>query len=429
MFPVVGGGARDGVEELRLCPGIDVVASPRAATVLLVAGWLPAALRPAAAQVHDQLPHPRATVCWARGDLAAAAETFPAATVVPPDGDVVAVLKRVHRGLVTGERDSEASLLPHEPPSPWKGVGPHGQGGEGMMGGRPYGRPMPMTGPDRDGLALDRLPLRVGPFFPALPAGLVLDVVLQGDVVQEASIAANAFADAAAAAERAAVAPGFGDDPFRRALREPVGVPLLELARAGHHLRWAAATLRLHGLRAAALRTLSLAVGLTSDALPRLAALRRRLERDPTLRWATRGVGRVSAAQLPAGLGGPVARAAGVVRDARLDDPAYADLGFRPVTHDGADAWARFRQRLGEAEQSLRLAQAAQSGAPASVARDRVESPQGELSTASAPSGLLLGLVGDLLAGMEWGDAVATIASLDFDLEAQPAAQVGVTLR
>ena len=51
----------------------------------------------------------------------------------------------------------------------------------------PGGLPMADVGPDRDGLMLDRLRVPLGPVLPDWPAGLVVEVVLQGDVVQEAS--------------------------------------------------------------------------------------------------------------------------------------------------------------------------------------------------------------------------------------------------
>lgn len=63
-----------------------------------------------------------------------------------------------------------------------------------MMGGTPYGRPMAMTDEDvRDGLALDRLRFTVGPFFPHFPPGLVLELGLQGDVIQEARVTSTPY--------------------------------------------------------------------------------------------------------------------------------------------------------------------------------------------------------------------------------------------
>lgn len=321
VFPLVGAGARYPVQDLSLRAEIDLVPTPRWASVLLVAGQLPRPLVHPATQVHAQLPHPRATVCWTSGPPAELRGAFPAATVVDAAEDVVAVLRRVHAELLTGRRPSEATVLPHEPPSPWKGVGPHGQGGEGMMGGRPYGRPLAMTGPDRDGLALDRLPLRIGPFFAPFPPGLALDVVLQGDVVEEAQPAPNPFAEKDALGEGAEGALVGIPSPFRSAVHTTASVAVLELARARSHLRWLAHALRVHGLAALAVRALELArrihpaqlpsfrvcVGLSSatrpcDGPPRASASSRRTgcprgsrdrwhglqARPPTLATATR---------------------------------------------------------------------------------------------------------------------------------------------
>jgi hypothetical protein len=54
--------------------------------------------------------------------------------------------------------------------------------------GAPGGLAMAERGPDRDGLKLDRLHVPLGPVLPDWPAGLVVETVLQGDVIQEAAI-------------------------------------------------------------------------------------------------------------------------------------------------------------------------------------------------------------------------------------------------
>ena len=80
------------------------------------------------------------------------------------------------------------------------GHGDHGghgaHGGHHHHGGVVAGLPMAEPGPDRDGLTLDRLHVPLGPVLPDWPAGLVVHVTLQGDVVQEASAE---FLDAARA--------------------------------------------------------------------------------------------------------------------------------------------------------------------------------------------------------------------------------------
>ena len=351
-------------------------------------------------------------------------------------------------------------MLPDEEPALWRGVGPFGQGGEGMMGGVPYGRPMAMRGPDlRDGLELDRLPVRLGPFFPPLAGasfgfpgatGPVLDLELQGDVVQEVRLGPNPFGRPARSTVRA-----WRGDPFAAALAgwtEPLPISRLERARARHHLRWLARVLTLHGLDALGRRALRLSVacaadgppgapGSTSDAVRRLARrLRSGLHPPWGLAGALRGVGRIAPDRLDGldGLG-PVARAAGRSDDARSDDPAYRALGFEPIvqpaeTAGDGGAWVRLLQRADEAVQALELAaRAARAGEPTpgstgstgsdgstgSGARGAaIEGLRGRLVPGGEPpSARLLALVPDLLQGLEWGDAVAALASLDLDLE------------
>src|SRR5260370_29378823 len=56
----------------------------------------------------------------------------------------------------------------------------------------PGGNPSPRTplGADRDGLRLDQLHVPLGPVLPDWPAGLVVHLTLQGDVVQHAEVQA-----------------------------------------------------------------------------------------------------------------------------------------------------------------------------------------------------------------------------------------------
>ncbi len=177
VLPVIGRDRLLDVERLGLDARLRLADTPRDAAVLLVAGEV-GGRRDALALLHDQLPHPRATLWWGVG---------------PPSGwagaragdDPAADAARLWRALASGERASEPDRLPDEPPNPWRGVGPHGQGGKGMMGGTPYGRPMAMPDEDgRDGLMLDAYALRAGPFLGPLPPGLRLEATLQGDVVQ-----------------------------------------------------------------------------------------------------------------------------------------------------------------------------------------------------------------------------------------------------
>lgn len=415
VFATAGGGARDAVQDLGLRREIRLVDSPRHATVLLVAGRLPRSLVRPLTQVHDQLPHPRVTVWWRAGPPSGLAPPLPDPVTVGAGQDaVVEAVVNAHHELLRGARPSEQHLLADQPPTPWRGVGPHGQGGEGMMGGQPYGRPMPTTGPDRDGLELDQVRCTIGPFFGPFPPGLALDVVLQGDVVQEAAARPNPFGEAHASPHPAGDAPAAGD-VFRRALTDPVPVRDLELARAVHHLRAVARVVELHGLCAVARSVVRLAGQLQPGQTARVRSLRRRLERWRWPRWTLAGVGAIDPHVASRTAPGPTARAAGIALDARSDDPDYADLGFEPVTQQEGDALARVRQLLAEAEQALDLA--ARAGQRRRSPRGGVEGPRGALTDTGADADTALRLLPDVLTGLEWGDAVTTVVSLDLDLE------------
>ncbi len=262
--PVFAASAIDAwgaVQELRARSEIRLVPTPRHASVLLVAGSIPGEHVEVVDRVHDQLPHPRATVGWrTRVDGPSAVDR----TVDGGPDDVVAALVAAYEALRAEAGASEPDRRPDEEPHEWRGVGPHGQGGEGMMGGTPYGRPMAMTGDDRDGLALDQLHLRLGPFLDALPAGLVLDITLQGDVLQEV------------AATRSGPPSSAG--------------PSLAPGRQG--LRWLAHALHVQGLDALGVRAAGLArdCGQGGDVAAGFAHLRRHLRRSGLL-WMLRGTG------------------------------------------------------------------------------------------------------------------------------------------
>lgn len=452
VFPLVGAHPPGRVELLRLgnevTEDVTLVDSPRAATVLLVAGHIPASLQEPARRVHDQLPHPRSTVWWvgasgsesgresARTPFGAGTDTFPLVLVESgtqaDELDALRTLGRTLRkmvqDLVSGVRPSEPDLLPDVDPTPWRGVGPYGQGGAGMTGGVPYGRPMTERAADRDGLELDQLPLRVGPYFPPFPAGLVLDLKLQGDLVQESQLGAAPHTPPARI--------------FATALAEPVPIATLELARARSHLAWLAHALHVHGLAALGRRALQLSSrlgGVSSDArfLPAILAsaqgeiltLQRAIECSGLFWWSTRGVGVLTESGLRAhpdaldaggthALGlGPVARAAGLRDDCRVDEPAYRALGFEPVVQAAGarsqvgDASARWRQRISEVYQSLDLA--ARAGDAHAWGNGIVEGVRGTMTAGADPQAALFALIPDAITGRAWEDAVTTVVSLD----------------
>jgi hypothetical protein len=404
-FALVGAGAENIAPWLRLDSSISVVDSPRAADVLLVLGRLERELLHPAAAVHDALPSPRGVVLWSPDGTAPERWPFRDAVIVREPGEIALACRRLRDDLLGGRVTSSPDELPDLDPAPWRGVGAVGQGGAGMTGGVPYGRPLAGRADDRDGLKLDQILVRVGPFLPPFPPGLQLDVKLQGDVIQEAIVTAPAV-------DELPTRRGDEEDsPFIAALTRPVPIAELELARARHHLAWLAEALRVSGLEAYGLRVLKLAFGLDLESAESIDALDRWLRRNVSLRWGTSRVGVVTGAQAERLPGGPVARASGDDRDARSLDPAYRRLGFEPVVRGEGDALARWRLRVAEARQSVRLAK--RSGTSESTPSGVIEDPRGPLSADVPPSAGLVALLPELLVGMEWGDAVTTVVSLD----------------
>lgn len=399
VYPVPGIDARERVEDLALEPSVQLVRSPRHASVLLVAGSLPVALHEAMFRLHDQIPHPRASLWWGADPPSQLEDALELDTAKVEDRDSpVAALAALYRRTLSGGRRSERHVLPDEPPTPWRGRGDHGQGGEGMMGGKPYGRSMAMTDEDmRDGLALDAQTFRAGPFLPMLPPGLVIEVTLQGDVIQKAAV------------RHAPLRQRTSSGPFLAALRQPASIVQLERARASHHLRCVARFVATRGLEPLAARLLSTARGIVAGEVPSINQLMKRLERTGALRCVPNGLGRLDA-RAAERLQGPASRAADTAQDARSDHPAYSKLGFRPVTQADGDVRARLRQWLDEARQSLALAARAPDREDVEFA-DAVEGPAGVLHKSGAGSEPVE--LAGLLGGLEWSEAVAVLASFD----------------
>lgn len=404
VFVVAGAGMRAVVQDLLLDHDVRIVDAPRAAAILLIAGSTPDADVQALARLHDILPHPRATVTWRTHDPFVALGGASAATVVEED-DPVPTLRAVFRDLLTGGRASEPAILPDVDAVEWRGLGPYGQGGSGMTGGTPYGRPMAELGPDRDGLRLDILPVTLGPFFPGLPSGLVLAAKLSGDVMTEVAVTTPGVLPSR---------PGSAS-PFIRALSGPVAIAELELARACDHLRWLADALMAQGLPAFGRRALRLAHEVRPGDGDRVRAFGARLSRSGLYRWSLPRGGLVEAGRF-SGLGlGPIARAAGVAEDVRLEDEGYRALGFEIVVMRRGDPVGWWQVRIEEAARSLDLA--ARAAGRKTTLVGRVESPRGRLEPGDSPTNRALALVPELLSGLEWGDALTTLIGLDLDLD------------
>lgn len=400
VFVVVGGGYRSAVHRLRLAEGIRIVASPRHAAVLLIAGALTEDATETVRHVHDQMAGPRATLGWGHPEPS----TIPLQTmVVGGVPEVTTAIRRLFDDVLSGAVEPERPLLPDVDKVEWRGVGPYGHGGTGMTGGTPFGRPLALRAPSRDGLELDQLPVTIGPWFAGFPPGLALRVSLQGDVAQAIEIATTN-----------PVATGT-DGIFTRAMHQPTAIRELEMARAVHHLEWIADALLISGVDRLAMRADRLAETIgPGDVEPvdhLMKATRRSLLRVMTLR----NVGVLSSEIELVGLG-PVARAAGVADDRREQEPGYRDIGFEPVTQSKGDAWARFVQRGHEAKQAVELA--GRAGDHVAFGDGEVEAPDGLHRVGEPdPANRLVSMLDTVLVGAEWGDLVTIVQSLDIDME------------
>ncbi len=162
----------------------------------------------------------------------------------------------------------------------------------------------------------------------------------------------------------------------------------------------------------------------------------------------TQGVGYIDPQQAIAyGLTGPNLRASGVNFDLRVDRPymAYREVAVNPAVRQEGDAFARFRVRLDECYESLRLIRVAVDQLPGGPISTRtpialrpprgetyfaVESSKGEqgiylISDGSeypyrakirGPSFVNLQILPELLRGHKMGDVVAILGSIDLVL-------------
>ena len=237
--------------------GWPIATGPADADVLAVAGSSGPELAAVVDAVWEQVPAPRARV-----DLAALAdvdEHLEAAAALLAD------VERQRTEVVSGNASHGAHDHSRPRQGDHAGHGAHHQHHHHGHGGTVAGLPMAEPGPDRDGLTLDRLHVPLGPVLPDWPAGLVVRVTLQGDVVQEAS------ADVLDAGPAA---------PF-----EWPSAPARELDGLARFLGvagWSSAAGQARRLRDAAL---------DGDRIEaEAAALVRRVRRSRTLRWLVRGI-------------------------------------------------------------------------------------------------------------------------------------------
>lgn len=268
----------------------------------------------------------------------------------------------------------------------------HDMGGMQM----PAGLPMAERGEDRDGLRLDQLHMALGPILPDWPTGLVLRVTLQGDVIQQAqveTVAGDGSADGSWWTEPWRQ-PRAGERVTRAEIaRRRAAAQLDSLGRFLAVAGWADAS-----ITARRLRDELLAATPPELLRARVAAFSRRVDRSWTLRWLTRRLGTLTAAEADAvGVSGPALRADG-------------------------DVTARYRQWLAEIVYDVRGLDD-----PTPVDPTREEGPRGRLNPEASPSVALLNVLPGLLEGAELANARLIVASLDPDLDelAERRQQVG----
>ncbi|QOV40493.1 hypothetical protein IM697_20065 [Streptomyces ferrugineus] len=252
--------------------------------------------------------------------------------------------------------------------------------------GEVAGLPMAERADDRDQLRLDRLHLPLGPGLADWPAGLVLHLALQGDVVQTVEIGQLPVPEAGS--------PYWNEPWLRAAQGEEIGRGVAARRRCAAHLDSVGRFLAVVGWEDAAARCRRLRDEMLSGASResiggRLRATMRRVERSRTLRWGTAGLGGLSARR---------ARSAGVTG---------------PASEAGGDAYDRLRVWLREVERGLDELDDAELLGSGHV----LVGPRGRLDGERPPSRALLDVLPELLTGAEFACARIILASLDPDLD------------
>ncbi|MEU5862706.1 hypothetical protein ABZ815_16120 [Nonomuraea sp. NPDC047529] len=232
--------------------GWPVAASPAEASLVVVCGRPGPELAGAVRGVWGAVPVPRALVG------------------LPPDvsgGEVVAALDGAVR--VLGDERGQ-----------WADARDMASGSSGDGAGEP---PMAERGADRDGLKLDRLHVPLGPVLVDWPAGLVVETVLQGDVIQEAQVRALSAEGAGSAFWEAG--PGERREETRR---RTAAARLDSLGRLLGVAGWPAAA-----REARRLRDRLLAGAVDAGDRRRCVRFTRRVRRSWVLRWMLRGAGQI----------------------------------------------------------------------------------------------------------------------------------------
>jgi hypothetical protein len=262
VVPTIGGTDERLALEAELARrGWPVADAPADADVLAVAGPGGPAMDQVVDRVWLQVPAPRVRTAVRDAEQVPAA--LDAAAVLLADVD------HQRSAAASTEPDDHHDGPEHGDHAPSSGAhsAHHDHHGGGMA--LPGGLAMADLGADRDGLTLDRLHVPLGPALPEWPAGLVLRVMLQGDVIQEA------------AAEMLDAGPVTSFWTAGNAVARELDALGRFLAVAG----WADAAARARRIRDALL------AGTEPERLvDPLAALVGRVRRSRTLAWLVRGI-------------------------------------------------------------------------------------------------------------------------------------------
>ncbi|WP_307674347.1 hypothetical protein [Streptomyces sp. V4I2] len=271
----------------------------------------------------------------------------------------------------------------------------HGHAGHDM-GGLIAGLPMADRADDRDGLRLDQLHVPLGPGLVDWPAGLVLRLTLQGDVVQQVGVESAESTELTESTAPAPPPPPFWSEPWLRAVagervtrgeaaRRLCAAHLDSLGRFFAVAGWADMAARARHVRDSALAGAD-AAELTALTRP----LIRRAERSRALRWLTTGLG-----ALPA------------------EHAAHLGVTGPALLADG-DAYSRMLVWLDAVARSA----AACDDDTSTVGQADTIGPRGRVDTSTLPpSRPLLNALPTLLEGTEFAAARIVVASLDPDLD------------
>ena len=347
-------------------------------------------------------------------------------------------------------------------------TGPHANGtslshGGGQADGDEHGEDgmddmMAIVGePSQDGLIVETLRIRCGPFGLPFPGGLAVDATLDGEIVCQVRIE-TLDAPEVFPAEVPEVPDPLAPVAWQMAIDfarnssfdEPGLVTRLELERAVSHLAWLRSLSRLLGWQkltrkvAAVLAELIPVMRAINEAVPavcgdRVQACLERAESGTSRLIALLAADRILACRLAGqgfvsperaeecGLSGPNARASGLSKDRRTGRAVYERLGFEPLSESRGDAAARTLLRAREASQSLDLARrslictAEEGGLPAGESA-AVEGPRGGLLATPQPAGWTFHAPGasaarqlavETMTGRPWQDALVILASFD----------------